>query len=74
MFRLTCKPCCCWRCIRWRCCPAFRMGRSGRAKGAANLPQERRKGRVRERIEKKLDELTEEQMKYILLILDNMTE
>ncbi len=29
---------------------------------------------MRELIEKKLDELTEEQMKYILLILDNMTE
>lgn len=29
---------------------------------------------MRELIEKKLDELTEEQMKYMLLILDNMTE
>lgn len=29
---------------------------------------------MRELLEKKLDELTEEQMKYILLILDNMTE
>ena len=29
---------------------------------------------MRELIEKNLDELTEEQMKYILLILDNMTE
>ncbi len=29
---------------------------------------------MRELIEKKLDELTKEQMKYILLILDNMTE
>lgn len=29
---------------------------------------------MRELVEKKLDELTEEQMKYILLILDNMTE
>lgn len=27
---------------------------------------------MRELVEKKLDELTEEQMKYILLILDNM--
>lgn len=29
---------------------------------------------MRELVKKKLDELTEEQMKYILLILDNMTE
>lgn len=29
---------------------------------------------MRELVKKKLDELTEEQMKCILLILDNMTE
>ena len=68
------RPTCPWSCMLCCCrgyCPAYI--RFIRKKHLKNIPQGQEENTMlREIIEAKLDQATEEQLRYIVLLLDNM--